>query len=165
MRGGVQNQDLDCSSQSSPSQGGVNNLSLLDPEGLRFNCFSMSSTMSSLRSTNIPTGFRVINTVYLAIGDISTTRLDPGESAPDGTTYLEIVKTVNVETQKSVALSIKKLMALGYSLKSTLVAWPSLAICMRLFGAVFRNLQTPTSSISSSGPRSIPSTTKSRMFP
>lgn len=61
-----------------------------------------SFIVGSLRGT-IPNGFRAIHVqVYLAIGDISMTRLCPGEPAPDGTTYAEIVKAVNMETQKSV---------------------------------------------------------------
>jgi len=67
---------------------------LLEPTATSFN-------VGSLRGT-IPNGFRAMNVVYLAIGDISTTRLCPGEPAPDGTTYAEIVKAVNVETRKSV---------------------------------------------------------------
>ena len=51
-------------------------------------------------------------------------------------------------------------MAPGCLLKSTLVAWQSLATC-GCFGTVFRSLQRPTSSTSPSGPRSTlnPSTT------
>jgi len=60
-----------------------------------------SVIVGSLRGT-IPNGFRAIHAVYLAIGDISTTRLCSGDPAPDGTTYVEIVKAVNVETRKSV---------------------------------------------------------------
>jgi hypothetical protein len=75
---------------------------LLDTDGqLLTEPTSTSVIVGSLRGT-IPNGFRAIHVVYLAIGDISTMRLCPGEPAPDGTTYAETVKAVNVETGKSV---------------------------------------------------------------
>jgi hypothetical protein len=72
----------------------VNGLPLIDSAEVSF-------VVGPLKGT-IPIGLHAVHAVYLAIGDVSTTRLRPVERAPQGTTYVEIVKTVNVETWKSV---------------------------------------------------------------
>ena len=75
---------------------------LLDTDGRLLTEPTTSCVIVGCLKGTIPNGFRAIHAVYLAVGDTSTTRLSPGEPAPEGTTYVEIVKAVNVETKKSV---------------------------------------------------------------
>jgi len=54
---------------------------------------------------SIPSGFRAEHAVHVAVGDLIVTRLRPGESKPDGTEYVELVKAVNKKTGEHVTLS------------------------------------------------------------
>jgi len=76
---------------------GIDGQPLIEPTVVSF-------VVGGLRGT-IPKGFRALHAVYLAVGDVSTTRLLPGELASDGTTYVEIVKAINVETWKLAHLA------------------------------------------------------------
>lgn len=60
---------------------------------------SATFTISALKGT-IPSELRAEHVVYLAVGELSTQRLAPGAAAPQGTTYLEIVKTTNRQTDE-----------------------------------------------------------------
>ncbi|PVF92837.1 hypothetical protein CPB86DRAFT_790783 [Serendipita vermifera] len=51
------------------------------------------------------TDLRIDYTVHLAIGQLDTVRLLPGEPAPNGTQYVQMVKAVSTETNQPVELS------------------------------------------------------------
>jgi hypothetical protein len=54
------------------------------------------------------TDLRIDYTVHLAIGELDTIRLLPGEPAPNGTQYVQMVKAVNTETNQPVEVSFNE---------------------------------------------------------
>ena len=54
--------------------------------------------VGALKGT-VPSDLRAVHVVYLAVGDLVSQRLAPGAAAPSGTTYIEIIKAVNRQTE------------------------------------------------------------------
>ena len=55
---------------------------------------SVSFTVGALKGS-IPSDLRPEHAVHLAFSDLTSQRLAAGEATPSGTTYVEIIKTVN----------------------------------------------------------------------
>lgn len=53
----------------------------------------------------VSSDLRILHVVHLAVGELSTARLKPGEAAPDGTSYLETVRLAHRQTHNIQSLA------------------------------------------------------------
>ena len=81
---------------------------LLDKSGNRFpKLITVPFTLDTL-SGKVPEGLRIENVAPVQIGETSTQKLLPGQTAEDGTEYVEFVKAADAKTFAPVELAFDK---------------------------------------------------------